>query len=955
MTVLCLLCGGGVAQADVRDFIGRPVASVRLSIEDRDTTDPALMGAIETPVGQPLAMSGVRQTVTRLYRLGRFEDVRADASVENGGVALHYSLTPVHPVTKLQFAGGINAPGVDAGELRRAVMDRYGSSPLLGRQADMAIVVAQALGERGYLHPTITPRAEVAHNPERATIVFTIDPGPRTIIGSVDIAGSPTVPRAELLQRLGLSPGAPYQADALTTRIARYVDERRRRGYYEANLVPKVTLSENGQTADVALTVAPGPLVHLMFAGDPLPVEQRTELVPVEREGSVDEDLLEDSSHRIESFFHAQGYRDAKATYNRVETENELTVTFTVRKGPVYRVTGYELSGVTSIPIAELQGSLRVKEGQPFADASLSADVATIEEAYRLRGFASVRAQASVDVPPPPPTGAVVPVTITIAVTEGVQTRVAEVDFGNATGVDPATLRARIVLRTGTLYVPGRLAADRDIVQATYQDAGYTEASVDVTPRFSDDRTQVTLIFAIHEGPRIFVDRVQIVGNVRTPSEVIAREVRLKSGDPLSPSAIVESQRRLALLGLFRRVVISELRHGDNLSDLEVTVEEAPPTTISYGGGVEGKLRRVETPIGIAQDQFALAPRASFDIGRRNFFGKNRSINLSTSIIANRVGLQPNSTSDTNLTEYRIVGTYREPRLFETPADAFINGTVEQQLRTGFSFSRRSVSATIGQKITQTISVTGSYQLQSTRVFNEEVSPGDQLLIDRTFSQFLLSSFGATVIRDTRNDQVDPSAGNYASASIQVAAQRIGSAVGFVKSFFTAQLFRAVPHTPRIVFAGNARVGLAEGLTTITQDGVTAAGQLPTSERFFAGGDTTNRGFALDTLGVRHFPPQPGDTIDQNGFPIGGNGVVVMMGELRAPVHGGLGVVGFVDTGNVFARVSDIDLGAFRTAVGAGVRYRSPLGPLRFDVGVKVHQQPGEGLTAWFVSFGQAF
>jgi outer membrane translocation and assembly module TamA len=102
-------------------------------------------------------------------------------------------------------------------------------------------------------------------------------------------------------------------------------------------------------------------------------------------------------------------------------------------------------------------------------------------------------------------------------------------------------------------------------------------------------------------------------------------------------------------------------------------------------------------------------------------------------------------------------------------------------------------------------------------------------------------------------------------------------------------------------------------------------------------------------------PAQETDTLDVDLLPIGGNGLVIFNAELRAPVSGGLGVVGFVDTGNVFSRVAGIDLGELRSAVGGGVRYKSPFGPIRFDLGFKVNRQQGEGLTAWFVSFGQAF
>jgi translocation and assembly module TamA len=220
-------------------------------------------------------------------------------------------------------------------------------------------------------------------------------------------------------------------------------------------------------------------------------------------------------------------------------------------------------------------------------------------------------------------------------------------------------------------------------------------------------------------------------------------------------------------------------------------------------------------------------------------------------------------------------------------------------------------------------------------------------LIDRTFTQFLVSSFSASVIRDTRDDQVDPASGEYMSGNGQIAARALGSEVGFVKSFVTAQLFRTLPTANRIVLAGNARLGMATGFTTLEQ--------LPASERFFAGGDTTVRGFALDRLGVRHVPSQPGDTVDSEGLPIGGNGLVIFNAELRAGVGGGSQLVGFFDTGNVFARAAEIDFGELRSAVGGGVRYKSPFGPIRFDLGFKVRRQPGEGLTAWFVSFGQAF
>lgn len=924
------------------------MASVRLVLEGRDTTDPSLTQVIETSVNQPLSMVQVRESITHLFSLGRFEEVTVDATLDNGRVALRYDLTPIHPVTSIRFTGRLGEPGVDESALRRTIVDRYGATPPIGRVDDMVRLLQDALRERGYLHPSVDVRSERQHGPERSTLVFAVDPGFRTLIGRVEILGDPIVPREELIARLHLASGFPYQREDLTQRIDRQTADRRARGYYEARIVPDVQFADNDRVANLTVTVSPGPRTRVVFRGDPLPADRRDELVPVGREGSVDEDLLEDSTNRIEEFLRAQGYRAALAPHTREEANGELLITFTVKKGPQYRVASYDVEQNTAIARSEFDALLKVREGQPFSDARLDADVATIEDLYHRRGFAAAKAQAAVDPQRLPPDAPVIPVAVRIVVREGVRTVVDSVAFDGARALDEPVLRQQLQLLPGRPYVPAQLAVDRDAVQLAYQNVGYQSATVDAIPQFSADGTRVAIRFAIREGPRIFVDHVLIVGNVRTSSDTISRELQVKQGDPFSLAAINESQRRLAALGLFRRARISELRHGDETTrDLLVTIEEAPPTVVGYGAGVEGKLRRVQTPTG-AVDEFALAPRAAFEVGRRNLFGKNRSINFFSSISANRLGLAPEAeTSNTDLTEYRVGGTFREPRVFNTTADMFVNATFEQQLRTGFSFSRRSLSANVGQRVSPTVSITGTYLLQRTKVFNLQVSQDDRLYIDRTFPQFRLSSFSGSVIYDTRNDAVDPVAGAYASANVQVAGLAIGSEVGFAKSFFTLESFRQLPRASRFVFAGNARLGIANGFAN--------RGELPASERFFAGGDTTNRGFALDTLGVRHIPAQEGDTIDEAGFPIGGNGVFVLMGEVRARVAGGLGVVGFVDTGNVFAHATDIDLTELRSAVGGGIRYKSPFGPIRLDVGFKVHPQPGEGLTAWFISFGQAF
>ena len=173
--------------------------------------------------------------------------------------------------------------------------------------------------------------------------------------------------------------------------------------------------------------------------------------------------------------------------------------------------------------------------------------------------------------------------------------------------------------------------------------------------------------------------------------------------------------------------------------------------------------------------------------------------------------------------------------------------------------------------------------------------------------------------------------------------------------------YRLAAGLVRIVKRKVAPLPPSEGGSTPTFEVLLPDRTIPISQRFFAGGDTTVRGFALDRLGVPG--GLPGGTINDEGFPQGGNAVIILNAELRVPVTRNLGGVGFIDAGNVYDLVSDVSLSQIRTGVGFGVRYRSPIGPIRIDLGFKLDRQEfGSGdtrkkerLTALHISIGQAF
>jgi outer membrane protein assembly complex protein YaeT len=709
---------------------------------------------------------------------------------------------------------------------------------------------------------------------------------------------------------------------------------------------------------DLTLRVMPGQHVRVVFSGDSLPADRREELVPVEREGAVDEDLLEDSSNRIEEYLRDQGYRDAKAPHARAEVDGDLVITFAVHRGPQYRVGRVDVTGNQGVPSADLSAVLGVREGNPYSEARVEAGQSAIERLYHGRGFASVSVQ--LDATPdarPAADQRTVPVRFTVV--EGARTVVGTVRIDGNASIPDSTLRPRLGLQPGAAYFDGQLRADRDAIELWYANQGYQSATVDADAGFSADRTQANPVFTVHEGPRIFVGHVIITGNVRTHRDTIERELQLKPGDPLSLAAEYESQRRLSALQLFRRAPqITELRHGDETTrDLLVTVQEAPPTTLGYGGGLEGGLRVVSsgTTDGPATQKIELAPRAFVDLGRRNLFGKNRSVNLYASVSLYPSNTVSASTVGYGFTQFQVRGTFNEPRLFGTTANGLLTATIEQQIRSSYNFARRGISAQVSRRLSRHVGLSGSYQIEQTKLLDVSVGVNDQAVIDRVFTQVRLSSFLVQGFYDTRDDPVDSTDGEYVSANGQLAGRAIGSEVGFAKSFFTGQIFRTLPHTRRVVAAFQARLGIAAGFPrdVVAPDPntglpvVQTVNELPEPQRFFAGGDSTVRGFALDTLG------RP-DTI-VNGFPIGGNAETIFNAELRVPVRGGFGVVGFVDAGNVFAHAGDLDLTRLRSAAGVGFRYKSPVGPLRFDLGFKLNPQAGEGLTAWFISFGQAF
>ncbi len=259
------------------------------------------------------------------------------------------------------------------------------------------------------------------------------------------------------------------------------------------------------------------------------------------------------------------------------------------------------------------------------------------------------------------------PVAVRFDIVEGPRTTVSSgAHRGRVAVRRRSRLRSLLGLVATRPFYRQQLNADRDALEAAYRAQGFQSVSASPQLAFADGGSQVAITWVVREGPQIHVDEILITGNVRTNTAMIRREMTLKPGSPLSEDALVENQRRIAALGLFRRVRLTELpRAGEATRDILVEVEESDPTTITYGGGVEvGRSYRADEVGADPSEQLEVAPRGFFDISRRNLWGKNRSVTLFGRLTIRR---SDPGVENTDPTEHRRLRLQRLPRALQLP------------------------------------------------------------------------------------------------------------------------------------------------------------------------------------------------------------------------------------------------------------------------------------------------
>ncbi len=884
------------------------VASIEVRGGDPDAAD-----ALSLRTGDRLTPAALRQAIQSLYQAAGYGRIEVRAESGPAGTRLVFEVEPpyffatirLEPETVLERAVSSYVTLPYGRRFSRNEVDRI----VDGIRAEL-----QGLG---HFQAGVEPILDFDPATRLVTTTLRVEPGPRAVVGRIEFAGQDAFPVDALRDALDVEAGERFERRRIDERLASVAELFSERDYISTRLtVEAENYDPESNAVDVEIAVEAGDRLDLDVTGYDLSRDLREELLPFYDERRVDADLVEEGRRALLEHLFREGFLEAGvvAGYELPGPESSHSVDYVVTTGDrvairEVRIEGndyfaddmlYERIGITSDGL--------FSRGV-FSEALLEEAAEMIRQLYRTSGFTgtTVTAEASRG------SGAIA---VAVRIVEGRRLRVGQVEIAGAGAYDARDVAGWSGVASGEFFSQGLVQEGRRAITARYHERGHDAVRVEsIVEPAGDDSIDVT--YRVTEGPASTIRRIFVAGNTRTQEKIVHRNSGLESGRAFDPEAILEAQRQLYATGLFNRVEIVPLERPElRERDVLIQLEDAGPVVLTYGVG--------------AQDREGI--RGTVEVTHSNLWGLDRSI--SARIRGSR-------------REQRFQTTYREPRLFNWELDGFASLFVERARQPAFDASKVDFSFQSLKRFANddSLLLTASYQTVNLRDIRDnrhtDAFP-DQVGV------YQISRVGASYIRDTRNDVFDPSRGNYFTGTFQFANSALGSEINFTSVFTQFSLFRPAKGA---VIAASARFGWNQPYGR-TQS-------LPITERYFAGGSTTLRGFSLDDAGPigasRFDPDSPGGV---RLAPAGGNALAIVNLEYRFPIpflFSGVGGAVFYDTGTVFERISDFGFGDFTHTLGLGFRYQTPLGPIRVDLGFNLNRQPGESLNKAFLTLGHAF
>ena len=894
---------------------GRIVADVRLE-GDAPLKLSDFKSEITQQRGEPLDRSQVAESLKKLYATGRFGDLTADAEPQGQEVVLIFRARVSY------FVGIVRVEGspkyVDAAALSSATRLRLGgplSEPALSEATDRLVAM---LKDNAYYQARVRIAENRRPDSQEADVIFSVTAGPPARLAEVEFHGNSSFPAPVLLKSARWRTGIQLTSARLERGLTLLHDFYLKRDYLEA-AVSAGQRTYNPRTGMERLIVQAdaGPEVHVRVTGARISASDLRKILPAYRQASTDELTLRDGEQALSNYFEQRGYFSTRSrlTHRGAAEGKRLDVVYTVSLGPKGTFVGYGFRGNRSIASGELAasvslqpaGKFRLRNGR-FDRSLLETSVQALTNMYHSRGFLEAKVSAAEN---DRYEGEPNQLFVTFNVEEGSQTHVRRV---TVTGVDEDTQKqigSFLLTGPGKPYSPDRARTDRGSILSYLANHGYSQATVDWHASGETAGHQVDLEYRIDPGRKQTIGRVLVLGNRYTRNSVIDDQLTFEEGEALSQSSLLESQQRLYGLGLFNQVQIATQASGGSETQKTVLValEEAKRWTLVYGGGID--VQRL--PSNEARGTYGVSPRVSLEVDRSNLGGRPQSFSL--------IG---------HISDLEKIGSarYTIPQfLGHRDVTLRVTGLLDQSRNVlTFDSKRQEVSVILQKQYGPHTSLLGRYDFRNVDVSNLQINPADIPLLSQAT---LVATLGGTYINDHRDNPVDATQGSYSVADANVAWDKLGSSANFFRISGQNSTYHQL--SSRVVFARNTRLGLEP-----TFGGTSPTNGVPLPERFYMGGPDSHRGFSLNEAGPR-------DPV--TGFPIGGRAVFLNQVELRFAVQRSrMGLVLFEDFGNVFSSLSVMrlfkvtqssptDFDYTEHAAGLGVRYQTPVGPVRFDVG----------------------
>jgi outer membrane protein insertion porin family len=905
-------------------------APVRAASVDWGPEPPLGLARLEEVTGiapgaevSPQILAQAVRTLIDLPQI-RWAAVRTEPAGAEGEVAVHFRLEATTRLGRLIVTG---ARAMTGDEVERVARMRPGDEvdpPELVQVRDRILAAYARIGFFAAQVDAAAMPPDPGAAQGQVNVRVAVREGSRGKVAELRYPGLPEpLPRRLFRPVVRTRVGGAFDAETLQAdmaRIERYLSEK---GYLNPQVGP-YELAVAGTRVSVTIPVYASDRFELDVRGDPGMSDAAVRRVlNLTSHRTLDTPVLDEARQRLLTDLREKGYRDAEVTIESVKDPQAplYRVTVTASHGPRHRTAEVRFSGNIAISADELRSLVRPGFhllAEPVREAAIEERAARVEGTYRAAGYPAAAVTYSITPVRPGDHHDVV----TYIVEEGPRWWVDHVAVEGLDGVVPEAAReARKAADAlaGEPFRRDRLLAARGEVNAALAERGYADADVEtrtetrevwrgkVGPGGVPLREVIAdLTFQARPGPQVHVGEVHIEGTFRTRPSVVAREVTIRPGGLYTPGSLAETRRNLFRAAAFDRVQVGPTNPDDHgpVRDVTVHLTEGKPGAVELGAGYAEK----DGVRGLIDLSYRDLFRRGHEAGLRLRYGQlNRSATL------------------------RYVLPYIGP--FHVPLHSRLLYEQEDLI----SYDRRTWAAEVGirRPLMPNVTLTVTYRLERNRFPR---LPADQVASLPERRRINVGSIFGSIVRDTRNDPFSPDRGTILGATYEQGAHVLLSEVQFAKATFQAADF--IPLGRGLVLAARAQTGRVRRLF--------ASPEVPVSERFFLGGQSSIRGYTLDSVGV------PGETL-VTGVPQGGLIMILTSLELRLGSEKGWGMVVFADAGNVWDAADHIGVNDMRLGAGPGLRFGTPVGPLRLDLGYKIDRQPGEDPWRLHFTLGNSF